>query len=104
METREIAFKGALTALELEELIGELIKARATMAPPVPDKPEDAPDRTVLEQNPASFTVRTLADGGLRIWLRNDGLGWLAFQLDQEQRQGLAEFLSKPPSHTLSSH
>jgi len=44
------------------------------------------------------------ANGGLRIWLRNEGIGWLAFNITPAAKEGLATFFSKELGHTLTTH
>lgn len=103
-ENAKVQIAGEFSANELEEIIIELAKVRSGMEPAVPPTPEADLDREVLVQDDPLFTVRTLAGGGLRIWLRNEGTGWQAFQLSEDQRKRLAEFLNQPPGHTFTKH
>ena len=96
---------GEFSAAELEEIIRELAVARAGMDPPVPlDPPSEGAEGDVLEQQQAQFSIRTRADGGLRIWLRSEGIGWMAFTLSAAARKDLLAFLGKEVSHTHTSH
>lgn len=99
-----ISLNGEFTAAELEEVIQELAVARAGMEPAVPQTLPTSGDAAVLQQEDASFTVRTLADGGLRIWLRSEGVGWMAFQLSATRREDLVTFLGKEAGHTHTAH
>lgn len=100
-----INLNGEFSAIELEEIIRSLIEARASLYPPVPDSPPtEQSEAEILVQSKARFSVRTLADGGLRIWLRNEGIGWLAFTLDAVAKKGLVEFLGKGVGHSHTSH
>lgn len=97
-----IRFDTELDAEGVEALIRELAENRARMKPAVPTAV--GMDTPVLAQEEALFTVRTLADGGLRIWLRNEGLGWLTFQLTKDERQGLADLLSQEAGRCYTAH
>ena len=98
------SLNGKFTAAELEDVIKELSIARARMEPAVPLSPPTSSEASIVLQENASFTVRTLIDGGLRIWLRSEGIGWIAFQLSATRRQELLEFLGKKAGHTHTSH
>jgi hypothetical protein len=101
----KVHLDGEFSASELEGIIHRLAQARASLLPAVPrDPPSIASDAEALVQEEAEFRVRTLADGGLRIWLRNEGLGWIAFTVSRRDRDSLAEFLSKKIGHSHKSH
>ena len=101
----KINLNGEFSASELEEIIRSLAEVRAGLLPAVPsDPPSGASDAEVLVQEETAFRVRTLADGGLRIWLRNEGLGWIAFTMSQRDKAGLVEFLGKKIGHSHASH
>lgn len=100
LSTATIALNGTFTAAELEQLIAELIQTRASLSPPVAQDPPSQWDANALHQRATSFRIRTLVDGGLRIWLRNEGIGWIAFDIPHALRRELVEFLSKQPGHT----
>lgn len=108
METTKtrIELEGEFTAAELDEILRDLAKARAGLSPPVPDQPPTvlAADEDVLVQEEARFAIRTLANGGLRIWLRNEGLGWLAFTITPAQTLSLRQFLGQKVAHSHTSH
>jgi len=99
-----ISLNGEFTAAELEEVIQELAAARSSMDPPVPLTLPISGDAPVVLQENSSFTIRTLVDGGLRIWLRSEGMGWMAFQLSASRREELFAFLGKKAGHTYTSH
>lgn len=94
-----------MDALELERTITALGDARAQVDPPVPeDKPLLGLDTHVSSHPNPSFSIANLPDGGVRIYLRNPGLGWLSFDLPPTTRKQLAEFLAKPLGHSLTQH
>ncbi len=100
-----INLTGEFSALELEEVIRTLATARASLEPAVPMQPPTLlATEEVLVQEEASFNFRTLIGGGLRIWLRNEGLGWLAFTLTQTDVAGIREFLGQQPGNNYTSH
>ena len=82
-----------------------LMSTRAGMTPAVPsDPPTEISSENVLVQEDALFAIRTLIDGGLRVWLRNEGVGWMAFTLSPANRATLRDFLSKKSGHTFTTH
>lgn len=91
-----ITLDATLDAMGVEALIHQLAHARAQMIPGVPmSRPARDSDVLILEQdNPAAHFAITL-DGGLRIWLRNHGLGWLAFRLVARDVDGVRQLLSR---------
>lgn len=90
-----IHLSGEFSALEIETLIHELAKTRASLTPQVPlEPPTEASTHPVLLQDEARIVVRKRVGGGLRIWLRNEGLGWLAYTLTNADSEGLREFLT----------
>lgn len=100
--TLHINLTAELESDAVDALIKELSEARAQMIPSVPmDLP---PDAEVLEQGEPLFRIRTLVDGGLRIWLRSEGMGWLAFKMTADQRRAFREFLDKEPGHRFTTH
>lgn len=103
-EKAQINLSGTFTASEMDTIIRDLANVRAGMQPPVPTNPPAGSDDEVLVQDDALFIIRSLAGGGLRFWLRSDGLGWQAFTLTQEKVRGLREFLGKKLGHTYTAH
>lgn len=100
-----ISLNGEFSALEIEEIIRDLAAARASLQPPVPTTaPSLESDATVLSQEDALFAIRTLAGGGLRFWLRNEGIGWLALTINATAAEGLRQFLSNKIGHTYTAH
>lgn len=92
-------------ASELELLIHELAELRANMYPGVPETLEAAiaADAPVLQQDNPSAMFRTLTDGGLRLWIRNLGFGWLAFRFGARDVQTLRELLTNEVSNPTRS-
>jgi len=100
-----IKLEGEFTATELEEIISDLAKARASLEPEVPRQPPSpTSEQEVLVQEETEWSIRRLVTGGLRIWLRNEGLGWLAFTLTADQATGLRQFLGTEPGSTFTPH
>jgi hypothetical protein len=50
-----------------------------------------------------NFKTLTLATGGLRIWLCNEGLGWLAFLLTAVDVASIRVFLNQQLGHMDTS-
>ena len=98
-----INLNGDFSASEIEEIIRELAKARSGLLPSVAAQPPEEHGE-VLVQSDTKVSLRTLANGGIRIWLRNDGIGWIAFSLSAQDREGLTEFLGQKIGHTHTSH
>ncbi|ESQ14371.1 MAG: hypothetical protein N838_13430 [Thiohalocapsa sp. PB-PSB1] len=104
-EKIEIDLHGEFSASDLEQIIVSLAKARASLDPPVSNHPPgEESEEEILIQSDTKFSVRTLANGGIRIWLRNEGIGWLAFTLSAADKDGLREFLGKRVGHSHASH
>lgn len=102
--TVKIDLNGEFTASEMDEILRDLGTARAGMLPAVPLGPPTSLDAEVMLQDEALFKVRTLVDGGARIWLRSEGFGWLAFTLPPADVLGLREFLGKKLGHSYTAH
>lgn len=87
-----------LTATELETLIGELADLRAQMEPSVPiarPRPASAAaSQTVFMQDDPSVTAAALEGGGIRLWLRSSGLGWLGFSFTAAQVAPVVSYIT----------
>lgn len=96
-ETVHIQIDKTLTAQELELLIHELAKKRSTMAPAVPNTKEEAiatPGTPALfEDKPSCIAVR-LKNGCIRLWMRNRGIGWQAFNMELQNAAALRDWLN----------
>ena len=91
-----IAHARNLSTKELETLIADLLEVRANMAPAVPitrPQPGDLEDVNISMQDDPSIEARRLKDGRIRLWMRNAGIGWLAFNLSIENGITLREYL-----------
>ncbi|WP_298580535.1 hypothetical protein [uncultured Luteimonas sp.] len=101
-----IELNGDFSAPQLDEILRDLAKARAGMLPAVPEHPPSllSAEEEVLLQDEAKFDIRTLLNGGLRIWLRNEGLGWLAFTLTPAHAASLRVFLSQERPDSGTAH
>jgi hypothetical protein len=87
-----------LKAEEIEDLIRTLALKRATMKPEVPNSPDwllQEGDKHVLIEDSPALSIRARAHGGYRIWIRNRGIGWLAFEIDDQTGATLRDFLRK---------
>jgi hypothetical protein len=81
---------------EVEELIGMLADMRAQMEPAVPDtRPDPGTGALLVIQDDPSFFLASTRDGGIRIWLRSHGLGWLGFSLPVRTAQAMQGFLTR---------
>ena len=101
-----IELNGDFSAPQLDEILRDLAKARAGMLPAVPEHPPSllSADEEILLQDEAKFDIRALLNGGLRIWLRNEGLGWLAFTLTPAHATSLRVFLSQERPDSGTTH
>ena len=81
-----------LDAAGVEQLMRRLALLRADMQPPVPTA-RDPDASTIAEENPA-LLIATLRNGGVRLWLRHRGYGWLAWQLDDRSAIGIARYIA----------
>ena len=82
-----VTFDRVVTASELEALIGELSKLRATMSPAVAyDAPAAASCNPTGSVKPdqATLAMRIDSDGVCRLWLRHEGFGWTVCRLPIE--------------------
>lgn len=81
---------------DLETLIADLAEIRAGKQPGVPmsrPKPGTSPETNISMQDEPSIEARLLKDGRIRLWIRNAGIGWLAFNLSHEQSLTLRDFM-----------
>lgn len=106
VEKKALAVSGEFSALEFEEIIRRIAELRSTMAPPVPESPPGLlnPDAEMQVQDATLFTARTVVGGGLRIYLRNEGIGWMAFNLTAGDVANLRDLLSKKLGHGHTAH
>lgn len=90
-----IHLNGDFTALEIEKILADLAEVRASLEPHVPLQPPSLQTDVILQvQENALFKVRRRIGGGLRIWLRNEGFGWMAFELTEPATAELKNFLA----------
>jgi len=94
----EISVSGALSATDVETLLADLMELRANMLPPVPEelpKPgtKGAALSNVSSQDDPYLSARLLRDGRIRLWLRNAGIGWMAFNLPVDKACTLRDYL-----------
>lgn len=86
-----------LSAHELETIIVKLMVLRANTAPPVHAQPPSAKDADqrapVAVVKDPEMTLASLKDGGIRLWLRHCGLGWLPVQMSAQRAGMLRDYL-----------
>jgi hypothetical protein len=98
-----------LDAADVDGLIEELSKLRATMHPAVPDQPSRT-HQYVLEIDPCWYTEHNPLFDGAVVFLRHTGLGWAGFAIPTESMQRLKEALSaheaaaRREAHNLPMH
>jgi len=80
-----VDINGQLTAAGLGELIALLAQVRAGMEPGDRLEIDDAPRQESFVRCEPGPVARGLAYGGVRLWLRSRGQGWLAFDLTRRQ-------------------
>lgn len=95
----KIAADKDLSAADLEELIVKLMTLRSQTEPPVHSAPPSEKDAhlrsTVAVQNDADVTFAALANGGVRLWFRHNGLGWFVVQYSAEKARLFRDYLIK---------
>lgn len=77
-----------LDTADVDGLIEELGKLRATMRPAVPDQPVRT-HQYVMEIDPCWYTERNPLFEGAVVFLRHTGLGWTGFAIPTESLQRL---------------
>ena len=104
-EKATITLSGEFTAADLDDIIRELATVRSGMEPSVPQEPPSAnSEAQSLPQPDALYRIRTRVNGGLRIWLRHAGFGWIPFELGPDEVVKVRDFLGKQVGHTHTAH
>lgn len=90
-----ITMDSTLDAHGLSTFIADLAVTRANMEPQVPYEPPQAGDYSTntSEQDNPYFQARRLRDGRIRLWIRNAGIGWMAFNIPAAQAITLRDYL-----------
>jgi hypothetical protein len=83
----------ALSATQVESLISDLAAHRGNMLPPVSKGRPDGPNQRISVQDAPSLSAVRLRDGRIRLYLSNQGLGWLAFNIPLADGIALRDFL-----------
>ncbi len=87
---------GTFSAADLEQLIGDLARARAMMSPAVSRDPEPSAEAQGEPQADPRFFVSALPDrGGVLLRLRDPGTGWRAYALAYSEAGRLAMLLDE---------
>ncbi len=85
-----------LSTTDLETLISRLAEMRAHMQPPVtfePPKPGEG-GQDISVQNDPYLSARRHRNGGMRLWMRSGGLGWLVFDLTARHTVFLRDWIN----------
>lgn len=105
-KTAAIELRGTFTAGEIEDLITRLAMLRSGMSPPVPENRPDAfaePDKPMLMENEPGLTAALRRNGGIRLWLRNRGIGWMGYEVDAARARAIANYiLSRTPAEDVN--
>jgi hypothetical protein len=103
--TAAIHLTGDFNASEIEDMIVTLANIRASLKPSVPMQlPPVLSEATHSVQESTVFKIRKRVDGGIRIWLRNEGLGWFCFELSATGARKLCDFIAKNVAGPPNSH
>jgi hypothetical protein len=98
--------RGTFTATQLEAVITRLAMLRSDMLPPVPDHRPDAtsdPDQPILMESDCALTAALRRNGGIRLWLRNRGLGWMGYEVEPARARAIANYiLSRTPDEGVN--
>ena len=96
--TLALEIRGPHTAEQLDVLIRKLAALRADMLPGVPasrtELGEQSNDGVLLEKEP-SLSMAALRAGGFRLWVRNRGLGWLAYEITDQVAMSIHSLISR---------
>jgi hypothetical protein len=96
---------GEFSANALEDLITKLAVLRSTMSPPVTERPPDAttdPEKRILMESDCAMTAALRRNGGIRLWFRNSGIGWVAYEVEPERARAIAQYiLSRTPEEGI---
>jgi hypothetical protein len=91
-----VEVRGTFTAPQLEAEITRLAMLRSRMLPPVPEhRPdvEDDPDKPILMESEPALTAALRRDGGIRLWLRNRGIGWMGYEVEPSRARAIAKYI-----------
>jgi hypothetical protein len=87
---------GVFSANELEQLIGDLARARAMMQPGVPRDPEPTVEVQADPQHDPRFFVSEAPDhAGVVLRIRDPGAGWRAYRLPYNEAGRLGMLLDE---------
>jgi len=95
-QTLHLDVRGPHTAQQLDRLIRTLATLRADMTPEVATSRMDLAaqaDDVLIEQDPSLMAA--LRGGGFRLWVRNRGLGWLAYEIDNQVAMSIHSLISR---------
>ncbi len=100
-QTLHLDIRGPHTAAELDSLIRSLALQRANMEPAVAASRTEiaglADDAVLIEKDPA-LSIAALRGGGFRLWVRNRGLGWLAYEINVQVARSIYTLIGKHTS------
>jgi len=87
--------KGDMTGPEVERLISDLAEARGLMEPPVPlELPAANANVILMTQDDPSITAIPFVGGGVSLYIRNNSLGWMVFNLPPNVAIDFRDFLN----------
>ena len=95
--TVQLQIHGTHNAALLESLVRTLAPLRAETLPGVPadrDHQIKGGANTIMEKQPA-LSMAVLRGGGFRLWVRNCGLGWLAYEIDNRCAASVSKLIIK---------
>jgi len=99
--TLHLDISGPHTAGQLDSLIRSLALQRAAMEPAVAASRTDiaamADDALLIEKEP-SLSMAALRGGGFRLWVRNRGLGWLAYEINTQVARSIYNLIGRHTS------
>lgn len=98
LKSVELTVSGRYTAAELDQLMRTLAEMRATMLPSVPptrDRLLQESGGSVLIEKDPSLAIAARRGGGFRLWVRNQGFGWLAYEIDNKTAIGMRDMVNK---------
>ncbi|SFI74606.1 hypothetical protein [Nitrosomonas sp. Nm34] len=92
-QTVTLSIPNNLSASEIEKLIADLSKVRASMLPSIPFSQPETEDQNISFQDDPHFAAELQNDGRIRLWFRDYGLGWMIFNIPVSKACTLRDFL-----------
>lgn len=94
-----LSIVGTFTPEQLQTLIADLAVARANMLPPVPYERKELAQASddslrLSEQSDPYVQIAERRDKTFLLWMRNSGIGWLAFNVSRETAVGIRDYIT----------